>query len=78
MNPESRKILPDAAFRGFASRYQAPKIDEGFQEVVAVDFEVGQSTGSEWGSLTRRFSSKARTSNAKCGADTGYEACCIR
>ena len=49
MNPESRKILPDAAFRGFASRYQAPKIDEGFQEVVAVDFEVGQSTGSEWG-----------------------------
>ena len=39
-NPESRKILPKVAFTSFASRFRAPKLEEGFKEIVTVDFEV--------------------------------------
>jgi bifunctional polynucleotide phosphatase/kinase len=38
MNPESRQILPQLAFNSFASRYQEPKEDEGFSEIVPIDF----------------------------------------
>lgn len=40
MNPEKRELLPAMAFRGFASRFRKPTIDEGFQDVVEVDFKV--------------------------------------
>ena len=39
-NPEKRSILPYAAFAGFASRFKEPKLTEGFEDIVKVDFEV--------------------------------------
>jgi bifunctional polynucleotide phosphatase/kinase len=38
LNPESREILPQLAFNSFASRYREPSLDEGFQDIVRVDF----------------------------------------
>ncbi|KAL8727639.1 MAG: hypothetical protein Q9181_005634 [Wetmoreana brouardii] len=38
-NPEKRMILPHSAFSSFASRFKQPKEDEGFQDVVRVDFQ---------------------------------------
>lgn len=32
--------MPRLAFTSFASRYRAPKLEEGFKEIVQVDFEV--------------------------------------
>ena len=40
-NPEKRTILPHSAFAGFASRFKPPKIEEGFQDIVRVEFQVG-------------------------------------
>ncbi len=47
MNPEKRTMLPDAAFRGFLSRFQAPQLQEGFEEIVTVDFQV-RALGEKW------------------------------
>ncbi|KAF4630241.1 hypothetical protein G7Y89_g7899 [Cudoniella acicularis] len=44
MNPEQRSILSSLAFRGFASRYQQPKLNEGFQDILEIAFKF---TGSE-------------------------------
>ncbi|OWP01550.1 polynucleotide kinase 3 phosphatase [Marssonina coronariae] len=44
MNPEGRAILPAMAFRGFASRYRRPQLDEGFQDITEVSFKF---TGNE-------------------------------
>lgn len=33
-------LLPKTAFFGFAKRYREPKVDEGFQDIVKVEFEV--------------------------------------
>lgn len=38
LNPEERQPLPKIAFTGFASRFKEPKLKEGFQDVVEVDF----------------------------------------
>ncbi|KAL8770356.1 MAG: hypothetical protein Q9209_003992 [Squamulea sp. 1 TL-2023] len=38
-NPEKRTILPHTAFSSFASRFKEPKVDEGFQDVVPVQFQ---------------------------------------
>ncbi|KAL8849946.1 MAG: hypothetical protein Q9221_005052 [Calogaya cf. arnoldii] len=38
-NPEKRTILPHAAFSSFASRFKQPQLDEGFQDVVPVQFQ---------------------------------------
>ncbi|KAF2256368.1 PNK3P-domain-containing protein [Trematosphaeria pertusa] len=43
-NPEKRTILPHTAFTGFTSRYREPRVSEGFQDIVKVDF---QFEGSE-------------------------------
>lgn len=40
LNPESRHILPQLAFNTFGSRYQEPKVQEGFTEVIQVPFKV--------------------------------------
>ncbi|OCL12378.1 PNK3P-domain-containing protein [Glonium stellatum] len=40
MNPEKRTILPKVAFAGFLSRYREPKLEEGFQDIVKVEFRV--------------------------------------
>ncbi|KAL8930154.1 MAG: hypothetical protein Q9208_000771 [Pyrenodesmia sp. 3 TL-2023] len=42
-NPEKRAILPHSAFSSFASRFKQPKVDEGFQDVVPLQFQVDQS-----------------------------------
>ncbi|KAL2270641.1 hypothetical protein VTJ83DRAFT_12 [Remersonia thermophila] len=39
MNPEARQALPKLAFNGFASRFKEPKVAEGFQDVIPVDFK---------------------------------------
>ncbi|KAI9048691.1 hypothetical protein LZ554_007522 [Drepanopeziza brunnea f. sp. 'monogermtubi'] len=39
MNPEKRAILPSMAFRGFASRYRRPQVDEGFEDITEVPFK---------------------------------------
>lgn len=39
-NPENRTMLPKLAFTSFASRYRAPKLEEGFEEIIKVDFQV--------------------------------------
>lgn len=38
LNPEDRTVLPRLAFTGFASRFKEPKLTEGFQDIVEVDF----------------------------------------
>jgi hypothetical protein len=39
-NPEKRTILPHSAFFSFASRFQAPKEQEGFEEILSIPFQV--------------------------------------
>jgi hypothetical protein len=39
MNPESRTLLPGIAFADFGKRFREPKIEEGFQDIVRVDFQ---------------------------------------
>ncbi|KAI8959549.1 PNK3P-domain-containing protein [Daldinia sp. FL1419] len=39
MNPESRTMLPSLAFNGFFSRFKEPKVKEGFQDVIEIDFQ---------------------------------------
>ncbi|CAD6571469.1 MAG: hypothetical protein ASARMPREDX12_004546 [Alectoria sarmentosa] len=39
-NPENRSILPHSAFTGFASRFKEPKVTEGFQDIIKVEFQV--------------------------------------
>ncbi|KAK3903797.1 polynucleotide kinase 3 phosphatase-domain-containing protein [Staphylotrichum tortipilum] len=39
LNPESRQRLPGLAFNGFKSRFKEPKAEEGFEEIVPVDFK---------------------------------------
>ena len=39
-NPEKRSILPHSAFVGFTSRFKEPKVTEGFQDVIEVEFQV--------------------------------------
>ncbi|KAL8769358.1 MAG: hypothetical protein Q9194_005453 [Teloschistes cf. exilis] len=41
-NPEERRILPHSAFSSFASRFKPPKEEEGFQDIVRVEFQVDQ------------------------------------
>ncbi len=35
-------MLPKVAFVGFASRYREPCLDEGFQDITRIDFQVRQ------------------------------------
>jgi hypothetical protein len=58
MNPESRVMLPRHAFTGFAARYSAPTLDEGFVDITKVDFEV----------RCRSISSRVRDSGTKAAA----------
>lgn len=43
MNPEKRTLLPKVAFTSFVSRYKPPKIDEGFEDIMRVDFQVSHT-----------------------------------
>lgn len=45
LNPEKRSILPHSAFTGFASRYQEPKLTEGFQDIIEIEFQVRICSG---------------------------------
>lgn len=38
--PKERKIFPRTKFRELEKRLEAPTMEEGFTEVVKVDFEV--------------------------------------
>lgn len=40
MNPEKRERLPGMAFAGFAKRFAAPELGEGFQDITPVEFRV--------------------------------------
>jgi bifunctional polynucleotide phosphatase/kinase len=39
LNPEARQGLPKLAFNTFSSRFKEPKTEEGFEEIVPVDFK---------------------------------------
>ena len=39
MNPEKRTMLPAVAFRGYASRFEEPKLSEGFEDIITVAFQ---------------------------------------
>ena len=39
LNPESRTSLPKLAFNGYISKFKEPKVDEGFQDIIQVDFK---------------------------------------
>lgn len=43
MNPEAREGLPELAFNTFNARYQEPKLDEGFLEIIIVNFSFSGS-----------------------------------
>ncbi|OTA86386.1 hypothetical protein M434DRAFT_399935 [Hypoxylon sp. CO27-5] len=47
MNPEARAALPALAFNGFFSRFKEPKVKEGFQDVVEIEFKF-QGTKEEY------------------------------
>lgn len=38
-NPEARKSLPGIAFGDYGRRYQAPTLEEGFEDIIPVEFE---------------------------------------
>ncbi|CAJ2512036.1 Uu.00g076610.m01.CDS01 [Anthostomella pinea] len=38
LNPEARAGLPGIAFNGYFSRFREPKVKEGFQDVVEIEF----------------------------------------
>jgi hypothetical protein len=40
LNPEDRAILPPIAFSDFRRRFEEPMLEEGFTDIVKVDFEV--------------------------------------
>ena len=42
-NPEKRTILPHSAFASFAARFKEPKLNEGFQDIVIIEFQVSPS-----------------------------------
>ncbi|KAF4458265.1 bifunctional polynucleotide phosphatase kinase [Fusarium albosuccineum] len=47
LNPESRESLPKLAFSGFSSRYKAPQLKEGFQDITEVNFRF-EGTAEEY------------------------------
>lgn len=47
LNPEKRTLLPHSAFAGFGARFKEPKIKEGFEEIVRVEFEVSEQVYPE-------------------------------
>jgi hypothetical protein len=78
MNPEKRTILPSLAFRGFQSRYQPPKLSEGFQDIYEVQFKVREGSHTielDFDGLTTSltFSSKAMSPTRKRGYSIGIE-----
>ncbi|KXL43394.1 MAG: hypothetical protein FE78DRAFT_152389 [Acidomyces sp. 'richmondensis'] len=53
MNPEQRTLLPKIAFSSFVSRYQEPKLEEGFEDITRVDFKFHGSDQQK--QIWRRF-----------------------
>ncbi|KAL8983218.1 MAG: hypothetical protein Q9177_005038, partial [Variospora cf. flavescens] len=70
-NPEKRTILPHSAFSSFASRYKRPKMEEGFQDIVPVDFQVEQARICSGCKLMNAGSLKVTTTSARYGPNTG-------
>ena len=70
-NPENRVILPHTAFSSFASRFKQPQVDEGFQDVVPVQFQASQPDTRPSCKLIYLHSSRAMTSSARSGVVTG-------
>lgn len=50
MNPESRTLLPGIAFADYGKRFEEPNVEEGFQDIVRVDFRFqGKSSDAAAG-----------------------------
>lgn len=51
LNPEARESLPKIAFNTFTSRFKEPKVKEGFQDIIEIDFKFRGSTEdyAKWG-----------------------------
>lgn len=52
-NPEARASLPGIAFADFGRRYKKPELDEGFEDIIPVDFRFNGSAEEE--KLWRQF-----------------------
>ncbi len=75
-NPEERTILPYSAFAGFSSRFKEPKLSEGFQDILRIDFEVNsyKTPNIPSTSITNNNFSFVATKRRKgCGVDIGSE-----
>lgn len=48
-------MLPAIAFRSFAQTYEEPSVEEGFQDIVQVDFEVSRNVFPSMFPWLRRF-----------------------
>ena len=57
-NPEKRSILPHSAFTGFNSRFMEPKVKEGFEDVIKVEFQV-PNFSDNIGLITKRSANVA-------------------
>lgn len=55
MNPEARSMLPGIAFGSFVRRFQEPTLEEGFQDIYKVDFEVNACTSPKKGKEREAF-----------------------
>jgi len=51
LNPESRTILPPVAFGDFQKRFEEPRVEEGFADIVKVEFHFdgGEEQKGVWG-----------------------------
>ena len=85
MNPEKRAMLPNVAFTSYGSRFRAPTIDEGFQDILKIDFLVSVALSQALpynlardSMMCAHVSFRARSlqatrNSARCGASTGSE-----
>lgn len=76
LNPEKRTILPHTAFSAYASRFVEPRLEEGFQDITRIEFQVRSKLLHRHDMLdTKAFglSFMVTTSTARSGASTGYE-----
>lgn len=75
-NPEKRAVLPHSAFSGFASRFKAPKVTEGFGDVLRIEFQVKiyHAYAALSCQLTWQNSFRVTSSNVGSGASIGFRA----
>lgn len=80
MNPEDRVMLPAIAFTSFARSFIPPELDEGFEDITTVHFEVShfyKLTFSGWNMLIYVIVSRLRRGTRNLVQVLGFEFCYI-